>query len=495
MFGEDIFNSIFKTPFFEPHYGVGTPHRSSSVRREVNVPRERCSQSAPRDIFTEFSRAADELFAAATRSFFQRSQMLPRHFYPSYLREISHIPSNTRRASGLTLSGDVVDRTIGGANARQYRHTNMDPVHMERTRLQWYDSNTRRALVATPASNRSVPSGRLTAVELAKLPLSTYRIKPGLSNNSQGSSGESTVLSPGTSSSPVPVLNANSSSVDCSPGSAYLQPVSKLPTVVEIQPLLSSPSRGQPECEVCLTEYRNNDQLRHLPCGHAFHSKCVDVWFAQSSTCPKCRAGVRTGLRRLERSQQRARVPTARSTSVGAPVRAIRQRVPVTVTASSRGTRRQTNHSSQSTRPRVTSRSSPSNSHPGAERSRDSLSFEEANLSGANEEPRMIDSNSPLHTVELITGNPRLLDNTVGISEFRETLSYRTNQSENNRTQQSQRGRSETRLASGTSHTQRTNTVTSTPDKSAIARKKAAEAAIRRAELASQEREQLTNQQ
>ncbi|KAA3682437.1 uncharacterized protein DEA37_0007592 [Paragonimus westermani] len=384
---------------------------------------------------------------------------------PDTVMEIPHISSNTRRASGLTLNGDVVDRTIGGANARQYRHTNMDPVHMERTRLQWYDSNTRRALVATPAPNRPVPSGRLTAVELAKLPLSTYRIKPGLSNHSQGSSGESTLLSPGTSSSPVPVLNANSCNVDCSPGSAYLQPVSKLPTVVEIQPLLSSPSRGQPECEVCLTEYRNNDQLRHLPCGHAFHSKCVDVWFAQSSTCPKCRAGVRTGLRRLERNQQRARVPTARSTSVGAPVRAIRQRMPVTVTAPGRGTHRQANHSSQPTRARVTTFSSPSSNHSGAERSRDSPSSEEANLTGANEEPRMMDSNSPLHTDELNTGNARLLDNTVGISEFRETLSYRTNQNGTDRTQQSQRGRSETRLASGTSRTQRTNTVTSTPDK------------------------------
>ncbi|KAF7255351.1 hypothetical protein EG68_07657 [Paragonimus skrjabini miyazakii] len=371
----------------------------------------------------------------------------------------------------------------------------MDPVHMERTRLQWYDSNTRRALVPPPAPNRAEPSGRLSAVELAKLPLSTYRIKPGLPNNSQGSSGESTVLSPSTSSSPVPVLNANSSNVDCSPGSAYLQPVSKLPTVVEIQPLLSSPSRGQPECEVCLTEYRNNDQLRHLPCGHAFHSKCVDVWFTQSSTCPKCRAGVRTGLKRLERSQQRARVPTARNTSAGAPVRAIRQRVPVTVTAAGRGTHRATNRSSQPTRPRVTNLSSLSHSLPGAERSRDSPSSDQPNLSGANEEPGIVNSNSPVHIDELNTGNARLLDNTVGISEPGGALSYRIDGNGNNRTQQSQRGRSETRLASGTSRTQRTNTATSTPDKSAIARRKAAEAAIRRAELASQERAQLMNQQ
>ncbi|KAF6772551.1 hypothetical protein AHF37_08147, partial [Paragonimus kellicotti] len=370
-----------------------------------------------------------------------------------------------RRASGVTLNGDVVERTLGGANARQYRHTSMDPVHIERTRLQWYDSNTRRALVPPPPPNRPVPSGRLSAVELAKLPLSTYRIKPGLPNNSQGSSGESTVLSPSTSSSPIPVLNANSNNVDCSPGSAYLQPVSKLPTVVEIQPLLSSPSRGQPECEVCLTEYRNNDQLRHLPCGHAFHSKCVDVWFIQSSTCPKCRAGVRTGLKRLERSQQRARVPTPRNTSAGAPVRAIRQRVPVTVTTASRETHRRTNRSSHPTQPRVTSLSSPSNSLSGAERSRDSPSSEQPNLSCANGEPRIVIPDSPLHNDELNTGSARLLDNPVGISESGGVMNYRSDENGNNRTQQSQRGRSETRLASGTSRTQRTSTVTSTPDK------------------------------
>lgn len=73
-----------------------------------------------------------------------------------------------------------------------------------------------------------------------------------------------------------------------------------------------------------LAEYRDKDRLRHLPCGHAFHSKCIDVWFAQSSTCPKCRAGVRTGLKRLERNRQRnasvSRPPPA------APIRAIRQR-------------------------------------------------------------------------------------------------------------------------------------------------------------------------
>lgn len=50
-----------------------------------------------------------------------------------------------------------------------------------------------------------------------------------------------------------------------------------------------------------LVEYKVNDRLRHLPCGHAFHVKCIDVWLKQSITCPKCRMSVRGGLKRLER--------------------------------------------------------------------------------------------------------------------------------------------------------------------------------------------------
>ncbi|VEL33191.1 unnamed protein product [Protopolystoma xenopodis] len=51
-------------------------------------------------------------------------------------------------------------------------------------------------------------------------------------------------------------------------------------------------------------EYQNGDRLRHLPCGHAFHVACIDRWLRESITCPRCRAGIRPALRRLQQSHR-----------------------------------------------------------------------------------------------------------------------------------------------------------------------------------------------
>lgn len=41
-------------------------------------------------------------------------------------------------------------------------------------------------------------------------------------------------------------------------------------------------------CAVCLSDYREMELLRHLPCGHQFHMKCVDDWLVHSKQCPLC---------------------------------------------------------------------------------------------------------------------------------------------------------------------------------------------------------------
>ncbi|KAJ0609201.1 putative transcription factor C2H2 family [Helianthus annuus] len=47
------------------------------------------------------------------------------------------------------------------------------------------------------------------------------------------------------------------------------------------------------DCAVCLAEFKNGEKFRVLPnCKHCFHTRCIDMWFYNHSTCPLCRAPV-----------------------------------------------------------------------------------------------------------------------------------------------------------------------------------------------------------
>ncbi|CAL4916890.1 unnamed protein product [Urochloa decumbens] len=46
-------------------------------------------------------------------------------------------------------------------------------------------------------------------------------------------------------------------------------------------------------CCVCISACRDGEEIRWLPCGHAFHRDCVDRWLARCRrTCPLCRLHV-----------------------------------------------------------------------------------------------------------------------------------------------------------------------------------------------------------
>lgn len=42
-------------------------------------------------------------------------------------------------------------------------------------------------------------------------------------------------------------------------------------------------------CAVCLCDYEQDDQIRHLPCDHLFHPDCIQEWFNTNAKCPVCK--------------------------------------------------------------------------------------------------------------------------------------------------------------------------------------------------------------
>ncbi|KAK2989053.1 hypothetical protein RJ640_018842 [Escallonia rubra] len=46
------------------------------------------------------------------------------------------------------------------------------------------------------------------------------------------------------------------------------------------------------ECCICLSAYDDGAELRELPCGHHFHSACVDKWLYMNATCPLCKYNI-----------------------------------------------------------------------------------------------------------------------------------------------------------------------------------------------------------
>ncbi|KAG0368607.1 hypothetical protein BGZ54_001577 [Gamsiella multidivaricata] len=52
------------------------------------------------------------------------------------------------------------------------------------------------------------------------------------------------------------------------------------------------PTIGDEECAICLFDFEDGDELRHLYCDHFFHRGCVDRWLSKSAFCPKCKRGI-----------------------------------------------------------------------------------------------------------------------------------------------------------------------------------------------------------
>ena len=61
-------------------------------------------------------------------------------------------------------------------------------------------------------------------------------------------------------------------------------------------------------CAICLDGYIEGDSLKCLPCGHDFHSQCVEEWIRNhNSTCPQCRQDL-TSITVAMNSSSRGRI-------------------------------------------------------------------------------------------------------------------------------------------------------------------------------------------
>lgn len=51
---------------------------------------------------------------------------------------------------------------------------------------------------------------------------------------------------------------------------------------------VSTPS-SHDQCTICLAEYEAGEEIRDLPCNHAYHRECIDEWLRAHRRCPICR--------------------------------------------------------------------------------------------------------------------------------------------------------------------------------------------------------------
>jgi len=58
-------------------------------------------------------------------------------------------------------------------------------------------------------------------------------------------------------------------------------------------------------CVICLQDYKQDEEIKTLPCGHEYHSTCVDPWLARHNrTCPTCRHDITKPFTEIPRQSE-----------------------------------------------------------------------------------------------------------------------------------------------------------------------------------------------
>ena len=75
-------------------------------------------------------------------------------------------------------------------------------------------------------------------------------------------------------------------------------------------------SEHEGNCPVCQSEWQLGDEVRVLPCGHQFHTHCIDHWLTKhQASCPLCKKDVREEWEDEPEEHAKRRSPAGRAAS------------------------------------------------------------------------------------------------------------------------------------------------------------------------------------
>lgn len=60
------------------------------------------------------------------------------------------------------------------------------------------------------------------------------------------------------------------------------------------------------ECAICLSQYEEGEQVKEVPCHHAFHVDCIDKWLNMSNFCPVCKYELKTDDEDYEKQKEQS---------------------------------------------------------------------------------------------------------------------------------------------------------------------------------------------
>lgn len=203
------------------------------------------------------------------------------------------IPSSTTTAnSGFgSETGTAAQAVATDAAAGKYPpcvSTVAFPERRQRNYSTGQASNTTNHSVA--ASHLEYPSAH-DSTPTTSAPLPVVLAQPAIASlPAPQSIGTPSVASSKTPSPLMSPLRSVAASV-AEESDYFPQPHQTLETQ-EVQAQEEEFNNGDEECAICLSDFEDGDELRHLYCNHLFHRNCVDRWLVKNAFCPKCKRNI-----------------------------------------------------------------------------------------------------------------------------------------------------------------------------------------------------------